>query len=217
MPIICPTVTATNQSEYQKQLADIATAANRIHIDVADGVFAPVQLLPPQNVYWPKEKTADIHVMYQSPLQILPTLIALQPQLIIVPVESPDAPSILTELKDTGIRRGLSIQQATPADALRPFMDQVEHVLIFSGDLGHFGGVADLSLLAKVQSIKNWKAEVEIGWDGGVKLDNIHELRQGGVDVLNVGGAIHNASDPVVAYEQLRQELSSAGERRAKA
>ncbi|MGI0133798.1 MAG: hypothetical protein ACREBW_02415, partial [Candidatus Micrarchaeaceae archaeon] len=81
--------------------------------------------------------------------------------------------------------------------------DMIDHVLIFSGHLGHFGGSADTRLLAKVRELRSLKPSVEIGWDGGVNATNAAELAAGGVDVLNVGGFIQHAVNPVQAYSYL--------------
>ena len=52
---------------------------------------------------------------------------------------------------------------------------------------------------------------VEIGWDGGVMVDNAYSLVQGGVNVLNVGGTIQKATDPPAMFAKLQQEISKTG------
>jgi ribulose-phosphate 3-epimerase len=61
-----------------------------------------------------------------------------------------------------------------------------------------------LKLLNKVTELRKLKPELEIGWDGGINVDNAKQLSEGGVDVLNVGGAIQKAEDPKAAYDKLR-------------
>ena len=56
--------------------------------------------------------------------------------------------------------------------------------MIFSGELGRFGGTASLMQLEKIRLIKAINPSVEIGWDGGVAVDNAYSLVQGGVNVL---------------------------------
>ena len=96
---------------------------------------------------------------------------------------------------------------STVEDAIK----EADHVMIFSGDLGKFGGTASLMQLEKVRLVKKIKPEVEIGWDGGVSLENAYTLAQGGVDVLNVGGAIAKAASPVDAYNGLVREINKNG------
>ncbi len=207
--MICPCITATNPEEFATQLGRVSDFAKRLHIDVSDGEFSPVKLINPANITWPSNVVADIHVMYRKPLSILETLIALQPQTIIIPIESDDVDAVLDELTGMGIKRGVAVLQDTPIEALRPFIERVDHVLIFSGDLGHFGGQADTSLLSKVAAVKQWRADVEIGWDGGINEDNITELQAGGVDVFDVGGTIQRAENPLGVYKALEALLNA--------
>jgi pentose-5-phosphate-3-epimerase len=79
-------------------------------------------------------------------------------------------------------------------------------VLIFSGNLGHFGGHANLKLLDKVTKLKELKPTLEIGWDGGVSDHNAKQLADGGVDVLNAGGYLHG-HDPAKAYATLKKRV----------
>ena len=106
-------------------------------------------------------------------------------------------------LHDAGIEAGLAILQDTPVDYAAQIMHSFDQLLIFSGDLGHHGGVADLNLLAKVKEVREHHPEVEIAWDGGINDQNAAKLIEAGVDVLNVGGYIMNAEDPAAAYAKL--------------
>jgi pentose-5-phosphate-3-epimerase len=83
--------------------------------------------------------------------------------------------------------------------------------MIFSGDLGKQGGTASLMQLEKVRLIRAIRQDVEIGWDGGVNIENAYSLAQGGVDVLNVGSTIANAPDPKSVYATLVSEINKHG------
>ena len=97
--------------------------------------------------------------------------------------------------------------QSTSVESVASLVAKVDHVLIFSGTLGHFGGVADLGLLHKANEIRLLEPDVEIGWDGGANADNVARLSHGGVDVIVAGGAIQNAEDPARAYGELYARL----------
>ena len=83
--------------------------------------------------------------------------------------------------------------------------------MVFSGDVGRYGGTASLMQLEKVRLIKTINAGAEIGWDGGVNVENAFSLAQGGVDVLYVGSAIQKANDPAAAFEVLSKEVNKQG------
>lgn len=208
MSQICPSVTATDAREYRQQMASVAPFAERVHIDLSDGVFTPVRLINPIHAYWPETILADLHLMVQKPLDHLETVMSLGPNMVIIHAESEgDLMGMLRQLHAVNIKTGVALlQQTTPASA-HDLIAEADHALIFSGDLGHFGGTANLDLLSKVRQIKAINPNIEIGWDGGVSADNIASLVLGSIDVLDVGGAIQKASSPKEAYATLVKSL----------
>jgi len=201
---ICPAITAHTPDEFRKQLAPITGLARRVHLDVSDGVLTPEKLIDIAELWWPGKVRADIHVMYQRPFEHLALLINLQPQLIIVHAEAEGDFAQFAEMAHRhGIEVGVALQQDTTPELIQPALDMIDHVLIFSGKLGYFGGQADLQLLDKVTKLKSWKPQLEIGWDGGVNADNAQALIRGGVEVLNSGGFIQKSPDPAATYKQL--------------
>lgn len=208
MSVICPCVTATDAHAYREQMARVAPFAKRVHIDFSDGKLAPVPLINPIQAYWPEGVLADLHLMIKNPTEHLETVISLKPNMAIIHAEAEgDLLGMMRELRAVNIKTGVALLQATDPDAARELIADADHVLIFSGDLGHFGGTADTTLLAKVAKIRAINANVEVGWDGGVGPDNVSQLSLGGVEVLDVGGHIQQAPDPQEAYATLVKNL----------
>ncbi|HSX53322.1 MAG TPA: hypothetical protein VLF90_03055 [Patescibacteria group bacterium] len=206
MAIICPTVTATNEKEYAEQLHKVVPLSSRLHLDFTDGKFAPTQSPPLDKAWWPAGINVDLHIMYKQPQEYLKTIFKLMPRLVIVHAEAEGSFYNLAEqLKAHGIKVGLALLKQTAVTQIESVLADLDHVLIFSGDLGHFGGTVNLGLLDKVRDIKNANPKIEIGWDGGINDRNAASLIKGGVDVLNVGGYIHNAANPVHAYATLKE------------
>lgn len=210
MAYICPTVTAYDNDSYNEQITLVASLASRLHIDVMDGVFAPTTSPDVADVWWPKHVQPDIHLMYQEPMRYLGTLIHKRPHMVIVHNEAQvHHMHFAAELHKEDIKVGLALLQDTPVEWAEQIMHSFDQILVFSGDLGHHGGEADLGLLDKVRFIKRVHPEVEIAWDGGITADNIPELVAAGVDVLNIGSGIHSAQDPRVAYDTLKAKAES--------
>ncbi|HEX8182380.1 MAG TPA: hypothetical protein VF575_02145 [Candidatus Saccharimonadales bacterium] len=206
MVSICPTVTAENAHLYRAQIERIADFAPRIHIDVSDGVLAPNKLLDLDQIWWPGGVRADLHVMLKNPFEHTQLYRVLGPQMVIVHAEAEgDFVAFADTLHKHGIETGVALLQDTSVETILPAIDIIDHVLIFSGKLGYFGGTADLRLLDKVQQLRAAKPTLEIGWDGGINDQNICQLAAGGVDVLNVGGYIQRSQDAHAAYELLAQ------------
>ncbi len=207
---ICPTVTTNDPAVYKLQVERTVTFAHRLHIDLSDGVFTRNKLMEVEDVWWPGGVQADLHVMYQRPFDHLHALIALRPQLIIVHAEAEgDFMHFAAECHKHGIEVGVALLPETGVEAIQPALDVIDHVLIFSGNLGHFGGHADMKLLGKVQKLHTLKPRLEIGWDGGVNDKNVKVLALGGVDVLNAGGYLHGATAPETAYATLKAAVEN--------
>jgi ribulose-phosphate 3-epimerase len=211
MAIICPTVTAYDEYEYNEQLKTLKPFAGRIHIDLMDGVFAPTKSPELEHIWWPHELTADIHLMYQHPMECIDQLIKLRPRMVIIHNEADvHHMDFAAKLHAAGIEAGLAILHDTPIEWAYQIMHSFDHVLIFSGNLGfQSGAVADLGCLDKVQKVREHHPDAEIGWDGGINDLNAAKLAAGGVEVLNVGGFIKNATDPASAYATLNSVIAT--------
>lgn len=200
---ICPTILTDDPEVYRLQVEQSLGYAHRLHIDLSDGYFAPKKLIDIEDVWWPGGVRADLHVMYQRPFDHLESLIALAPQLVIVHAEAEgDFMQFVENMHRRGIEAGVALLPETPVNAIKPALPLIDHVLIFSGQLGRFGGHAELGLLNKAQQLREIKPTLEIGWDGGVNDQNAAELAHGGIDVLNAGGYLHGA-EPAAAYAKL--------------
>jgi ribulose-phosphate 3-epimerase len=182
--------------------------AERIHLDLMDGDFAPTRSINPAQAWWPENVTADIHLMYKRPLEHTETLVALGPNMVIIHAEAEgDKKEMMRHLQKLGIKAGVCLLKDTSVESAKELVEIADHVLLFSGDLGHFGGHADMKVLEKVPQVKAINPDVEIGWDGGANEQNVAELAKGGVGVINVGGAIQRASNPQDAYATLVAKL----------
>lgn len=204
MATIVPTVTAYDEYEYNQQLKILKPFAPRVHIDLMDGVFAPSQSPDLSHIWWPHEMTADIHIMYQNPMDYIDQLIALKPRMVVIHNEANvHHMDFAARLHAVDIEAGLALLHDTPVEWAYQIMHSFDHVLIFSGNLGYQGGTADLGCLDKVAKVRAHHPDVEIGWDGGINHLNAQLLIDGGVDVLNVGGYIKNSVNPAGAYAEL--------------
>lgn len=212
MSVIVPTVLAPTPEDYKASLERVHTFVTRVHVDFSDGTLAPTPTIGSNQIWWPKEWQIDVHAMVADPARHVNALIALQPTLIIFHAEvKTDLITVLQKVKASGIKAGVALQRPTVPSDISAVLSAVDHVTVFSGNLGQYGGTASLMQLEKVRLIKNINAGVEIGWDGGVTVENAFSLAQGGVDVMYVGSAIQKASDPKAAYDSLVKEVNKQG------
>lgn len=210
--VISPAILATDKQEYKAEMDKVASYAHRIQVDLTDREFAKPKTLSPHEVWWPVGLKSDIHLMYKQPLSAARQLLGHQPHLIIVHAESHgDFKEFSHICKTHGVKVGVALLPKTPPVFIYSALAQLDHVLIFSGDLGRYGGHADLNLLEKVAALKERKPSLEIGWDGGINDQNVAALVLGGVDVLNVGGFLQRAESPQKAFRALQRIADETG------
>lgn len=212
MTVVAPAILAETPEEFNDSVQRVAPFAQRVHVDISDGEFAPTFTVGAGQVSWPGNWQVDIHAMVARPSQHLQTLVELKPSLVIFHAEvEEDLVPTLNQLKQLGIKAGVALLRTTVPKSVARLIETADHVMIFSGTLGQYGGVASLMQLEKVRLIRNIHPEVEIGWDGGAMVENIFSLSQGGIDVINVGGAISRSDEPEAIYQRMVTEINKHG------
>lgn len=212
MAIVAPTILTETLDEYKASVERLTPFAKRVHIDVSDGEFTPTFLLNESQLFWPAGWEVDIHAMVARPSEHLAQLIALKPHLIVIHAEIlEDRAALLNQIKAAGIKAGIALLRPTVPSTIADIIKIADHVMIFSGELGKNGGTASLMQLEKIRLIKAINPAVEIGWDGGVNMENAYTLAQGNVNVLNAGSAISKADNPSAAYAELTKEINKHG------
>jgi ribulose-phosphate 3-epimerase len=209
---VVPAVLAESKIEYRKQIERINYFSRRVHIDVSDGNFAPASTIDISNVWWPKEWKADIHLMAAFPSQQLDIILKLKPSLCILHAEaSEDLLPIFATLKQNDIRTGLALLPSTYPGLVKQYIDYVDHVLIFAGQLGVQGSPADMMQMEKIGIVRSMKPELEIGWDGGANKLTMRALAHADLDVINVGSALSKVENPAEVYHELVAEIDKNG------
>ena len=207
--MIAPAILANTPEDYKAQIERLHGFAERVHIDVTDGEFAENLTVPETQIWWPKEWKVDIHMMVARPSEHLATIIKLNPNMVIFHGEvEEDLVPIFEKLKsETMIKPGIALLRSTVPQTVEPAILAAEHVLVFSGNLGEYGGKASMMQLEKIRLIKAINSNVEIGWDGGANDTNAKALADGGVEVINCGGYLHG-DDPIGAYRRILAALN---------
>lgn len=213
MASIVPTILTGDPAEYAKFASLYPTFAKRIQLDIADGTFVATTTIPLSSIQaLPAGVQNDLHMMVARPTEHLPDIIRLKPKLVIFHAEAGEnLLPVFAELKKAGIQTGVALMQSTYPGKVKSYIEVVDHVLIFAGKLGMQGGTADLLQIEKVKLIRAIKSDVELGWDGGVNLDNVRALGHADIDAINVGSFIAMNSDPRAAYQALVAEVDKRG------
>lgn len=187
MAEIVPTILAITPGEYHERLEAVKPHAKRIHVDICDGDFAPNATIDLAQVYVPEGYELDLHLMVQNPFSHLNSALALKPSLIIIHAEvEGNYVNTIKEIQSFGVDAGVAFLPETQVEDHAELVRLADHVLVFTGDLGHYGGDLDHDQLHKVADARAINPNVETSIDGGVNPDNVDELE---ADVLYVGSA----------------------------
>lgn len=187
MAEIVPTITVSTPGEYHERLEKILPHTRRIHVDISDGDFAPNELINLAQVYVPEGVELDLHLMVKNPFSHLNSALALKPNLIIIHAEvGGNYVDTIKEIQSFGVDAGVAFLPQTQIEDHAELVKLADHVLVFTGDLGHYGGHLDHDQLHKIAAIRAVNPNAEVSVDGGVNADNVDDLD---ADVLYVGSA----------------------------
>lgn len=201
MASVAPTINATTPEDYARRIDNIKPFATRMHIDVGDGVFTEVKTVGLSQVYDIDGVPFDLHLMMTHPESQIENIISLQPRLVIVHFEAPfDREAFFKTLREMDIQVGLAINVETTIEQVRDILPTINHLMVFTGRLGHNGGEFRADCLEKIAQARAINPDLEIGVDGGLNQETSRLAVEAGANVLDVGSFIHDADDPEIAY-----------------
>ena len=177
-----------------------AGGVDSIHLDVMDGHFVDNLTMGPVVVEAVRPASRlpfHSHLMIDNPLAYADRFADAGSDLIVFHVEAGDAPrAVIEAIERTGKRPGIALNPETPADAVHPYLDRVDLLLVMTVHPG-WGGQAFIDdVLPKMRALRDEIARrglaVEIGVDGGVNLDTIGRAHSAGAEVLVAGSALYS-------------------------
>lgn len=214
---IAPSILSANFAELGKEINDVENGgADYIHIDVMDGHFVPNITMGPMVVKAVRPLTElplDVHLMIENPDQYIEEFADAGADYITVHVEAaPHLHRTIQLIKSKGVKAGVVLNPATPADWIKPILTDIDMVLLMTVNPG-FGGQSFISsVVPKIKQIRSWAEEVnpglEIEVDGGINPETAAICADAGADVFVAGSAIYNKEDRGAAIEELRKSLS---------
>jgi len=195
-----------------------AGGANSIHIDMMDGHYVPnitfgLDLIPAL-----KRRTSlplVPHLELVNPDDLIDSLARLGSDMIVVQEDTcPDLGKTLAHIRGHGIAAGVGVNPGRPLEAVLPFLDQVDLVIVMSVNPGFGGQAFDPHVLSKVEAARRYVDElaldVQIGIDGGVNEETIGDVLRAGADYLVIGSAIFGRGDIVQALGRLRGAIRAS-------
>ncbi len=222
---IAPSILSADFARLGEEVAAVERAgADVLHFDVMDNHYVPNLTIGPLVCASRRPRTKmpiDVHLMVKPVDRIIPDFAKAGASYITFhPEASEHIDRTLQLIKGEGCKAGLVFNPATPLSYLDYVMDKVDMILLMSVNPG-FGGQkfipATLDKLREARKrIDESGLDIRLEIDGGVKADNIREIKAAGADTFVAGSAIFGAAskDDPHHYEsiikQMRDELAKA-------
>ena len=214
MIYIAPSLLAADFSNLAQDIERIRQAgANYLHLDVMDGVFVPNISFGPPVIESIRKKTKlffDVHLMIKHPQRYIDNFVKAGADSITIHYESTSRPrDAIMKIKDHDVKAGIAISPNTPYEAVLPYLDIVDMVLVMTVEPGFGGQPMIPETLQKVRAIKNYVDEheikVDIEVDGGITAENVHLALKAGANVIVAGSAIFRSKTPSKVIKQMRE------------
>ncbi len=214
-PRIAPSVLAADFSRLGEEVARVEPHADLLHVDVMDGHFVPNLAVGIPVIASLREITKlplDCHLMTLNPDRYLEPLKEAGADIVTVHIEVfPNPADIAAQARAVGLGFGLVINPPTPVQAVEPFVELTDMVLVMSVDPGFGGQQFDQTVLGKVERLRKFIDSAALGTDieidGGIDLTTIRSARDAGADVFVAGTSVFRTDDPAAAIEELREAM----------
>jgi ribulose-phosphate 3-epimerase len=213
---IAPSILSANFAELGKEIKDVENGgADYIHIDVMDGHFVPNITMGPMVVKAVRPLTdlpLDVHLMIEHPDNYIEAFADAGADYITVHVEAaPHLHRTIQLIKSKGVKAGVVLNPATPADWVKPILSEIDMVLLMTVNPG-FGGQSFISsVVPKIRQIRSWAVDMnpslEIEVDGGINPETAAICAEAGADVFVAGSAVYNQTDRGAAIQELRKSF----------
>ena len=209
---VAPSILSANFNNLLDEI-NSCEGASFIHVDVMDGHFVPnitIGACVIKNLKGKIDFPLDVHLMITDPYRYAPDFAKAGAHIITFHYESDsDIEKTIKLIKDLGCLAGISIKPGTNVEVLKPYLKDLDLILVMSVEPG-FGGQSFMpNALGKLEALARWKREnnyqylIEV--DGGINKETAVEVAKSGCEVVVAGTYIFKAENRVNTIKYLRK------------
>ncbi len=215
-PRIAPSILAADFARLGEEIALIEDEVDLLHVDVMDGHFVPnltIGMPVISSIRRVTDLPIDCHLMTLNPDFYLEDLKEAGVDIATVHIEVfPDPNKVAGEAREAGLGFGLVVNPPTPFEAIEPFIELADMIVVMSVNPG-FGGQGFMeSVLPKLERVRKFidsaglSTDIEV--DGGIGPNTIGQARDAGADIFVAGTSVFRAPNPVIAVQEMRAAIS---------
>lgn len=196
---------SANLLRLEDDLTRIAPHADILHVDVADGYFAPAFLFFPDLVAAMRKHTAlpiHVHLMVANAVVLaqIEQFVEAGADLISIHVENAAvADAGLTRIAELGVAAGMVLRVETPVALAEKWLPRLDMLTLLGTAIGVKGQGLDPTATARLQQAAGLIAatgkRIVLAADGGIRDTTVPLLRQAGAETVVMGSLAFGASD----------------------
>ena len=210
---IAPYILSADFVNLERDIRRVSTA-DWLHVDVMDGAFVPnitIGVPVVKSIRKCTDMFLDVHLMIDKPVRYVESFARAGADLLSIHLEA-DHPTRIAEalriMEECGVKRAVALRPITKAEAVLPYLEQLDMVLVMTVEPG-FGGQAFME--GQLETIRQVRALIDqlnpncrLEVDGGINPETAKRVVEAGADTLVAGSSVYGAPDVALAIESLR-------------